>query len=103
MRGSLSLFADVFEKPAPEASRKKGRSAELNARRNECLVDRYFFYGKYTDKRYSNIIEILSQEFFLSTVTIPEVISENVALLAKLKKEQPSKSFFSKKWTHLNW
>lgn len=83
--------------------RRKGRSAELHDLRNECLVARYYFYGKFTDKRYSKILEDLSREFFLSTVTIPEVLDENFESLNELRNQQPTESFFKKKWPHLVW
>lgn len=105
MRGSLSLFTDIFEQPVtpgPEV-RRKGRSPELHAKRNECLIDRYYYYGKFMDRRYESIIKTLSEEFFISPVTIPEVIAENSSLLLNLKKNQPSKNWFSKKWPHLSW
>ena len=103
MRGKQSLFVDIFEPSAKPIHQKKGRSADLHAKRNECLIDRFFYYGKYTANRYEKILQTLSNEFFLSVVTIPEVIDDNYAQLIKLKEHQPSKSFFVKKWPHLNW
>ena len=104
MRGSQSLFADIFEEPPSMVERsRKGRSAQLHARRNECLIDRYYFKGKFTDKRYNKIISELSEEFFISPVTIPDLINDNFQLLASLKKQQPEKSYFVKKWSHLSW
>lgn len=104
-RGSNTLFADIFEETtttAPEA-RRKGRSPKHNARRNECLIDRYYYYGKYEQKRYSIILETLSEEFFLSPVTIPEVLTENFDQLDLLKRSKPGPGYFKKKWPHLVW
>jgi hypothetical protein len=102
LRGSLTLFADIFETPAPKLV-KKGRSSQLHDKRNECLVDRYYFYANFSDKRYSAIIEILSVEFFLSTVTIPELLQANQAQIRALKKQNPGKVWFKGKWPHLTW
>lgn len=104
-RGTLKLFKDIFtdDTPAPVEKQKRGRSDVLNAKRNECLLDRYFFYGRFTDKRYEKILEELSSEFFLSAVTIPKIVDENLDKLIALKKEKPEKSFFQNKWPHLVW
>lgn len=106
-RGSLSLFKDFFEdNPVPvdvAEAKRKGRSAELILQRNECLVERYYYYGKFTDKRYLKILEQLSFEFFLSTVTIPEVINENFETLSALRQQKPVRPYFTKKWPHLVW
>jgi hypothetical protein len=102
MRGK-SLFVEIFEPSAKPSNQKKGRSADLHAKRNECLIHRFFYYGKFTSNRYEKIIKDLSNEFFLSTVTIPEVIDDNYQQLIKLKEQQPPKSYFVKKWPHLNW
>ncbi len=102
-RGSNTLFADIFEAPVEGVTQRKGRSADLHARRKECLVDRYFYYGKLTEKRYPLILEKLSVEFFLSTVTIPEIIDGNYSQLVELKKAAPDSNYFKKKWPHLVW
>jgi hypothetical protein len=104
MRGSRTLFADIFENDTPKAaSQRKGRSADLHARRNECLVDRHYYYGKYYDKRYSAIVEILSKEFFLSQITIIEAMADNYGHFARLRKEEPPIKHFKEKWPHLAW
>ena len=102
-RGSQTLFAEIFESTPGVAEQRKGRSADLHKKRNECLIDRYYFYGKFEEKRYSIILETLSHEFFISVVTIPDVISENVAQLQVLKREKPTEHYFKKKWPHLVW
>jgi hypothetical protein len=104
-RGILTLFNDIY---APEqddnATRaRKGRSEHHISLRNECLVDRYYFHAKFSEKRYDIILKILSTEFFLSEVTIPEIIGENTTQLHNLKKDQPKKQLFIKKWPHLVW
>lgn len=105
-RGTLKLFKDIFteeENQEPVEKQSKGRSEILNSKRNECLLDRYFFYGKYSGLRYELILEMLSAEFFLSKVTIPKIVDENLDKLIELKKEKPEKNFFQNKWPHLVW
>ncbi|WP_028978956.1 hypothetical protein [Sporocytophaga myxococcoides] len=104
MRGSLTLFTDIFEESSTTSgTKKKGRSSELHAKRNECLIHRYYFYGNFSDMRYTAIIEALANEFFLSTATIPDIIQDNIHILKHLKDDRPNKIFFVKKYAHLNW
>lgn len=101
MRGSNTLFADIFE-DIVVIKQRKGRSADLINQRNECLIDRYFYYGQ-QKLRYNYILDILSKEFFLSRITIPEVIEANFEKLSALKKQQPSLKYFKDRWPHLTW
>lgn len=103
MRGQQSLFQEVFVPATTLTVSRQGRSERLHNRRNECLIDRYYFYGKFTDKRYDSILKTLEDEFFLEEITLQKRLSENFELLSKLKSEQPAKSYFVKKWPHLVW
>jgi hypothetical protein len=104
-RGVNTLFSHIFVEAAPAqpSKRKSGRSEEQNSRRNECLLDRYFFYGRFSGLRYDLILEKLSAEFFLSEVTIPKVVQENLDKLIQIKKSEPTKEYFQNKWPHLVW
>jgi hypothetical protein len=103
MRGQQSLFENVFVAVPELTVSRQGRSEELIKERNECLVSRYYYYGKFTDKRYDAIMNDLKKEFFIETMTIQERIQENFEILAELKKQQPSKNHFKDKWPHLVW
>lgn len=104
MRGK-NIFKN--SSPSPDApvqkTTRKGRNSGLLARRNECLVDRYYYYGNFTDKRFDLIVEQLSAEFFLSVATIPEIIENHLEQLQQLKKETPSVAYFQRRWGHLKW
>lgn len=105
-----TLFADVFETSVPTvAKQRQGRSSTLISKRNQLLIDRYFFYSKVFDYSYPKVLSLLEQEMFLSTGTIPDLISDNLGMLISLKKEfkeTPSEkisSHFKKKWPHIVW
>jgi len=101
MRGK-NTFNSVFK--APEDSGKtKGRNTRLLAQRNACIADRYYYYGQFTQKRYETVIKILSNEFFLSELTIPDIIDGNMEYLAELRKENPHITYFAKKWPSMRW
>lgn len=103
MRGQQSLFENMFVAVPELTVSRQGRSEELIKERNECLVSRYYYYGKFTDKRYEAIMNELKKEFFIETTTIEERIQENFEKLAELKKQQPQKNYFKDKWPHLVW
>lgn len=102
-RGS-KLFNSFFNKPEPEGNEKgRGRSTSLIALRNSCIIDRFYFYGQYTDKRYVKIIQLLQEDFFLAERTIYNIIENEYNLLLEVKKQAPPKHFFKRKWSNLNW
>jgi hypothetical protein len=106
MRGSLKLFQDVIPQPQPVMTvSKPGRSSELHTQRNDCLIDRYYYYLNCSDKRYhyQAVLDILSREFFIASYTIQWRLDENYDKLLALKAQNPQKAYFQKKWPHLVW
>ena len=87
----------------------KGRSRDLIEQRNNCLFDRYLYYGYTTKNRYELILTELSSEFFLSAVTVADLITKNFSEVSILKKkykelsEDALKRALKKKWNHLSW
>jgi hypothetical protein len=101
MRGK-KLFKTTFKEKAQEQG-SRGRNVNLIARRNYCLLDRYFYYGHYTDKRFDAIIENLCTEFFLSKRTLQDIIDANETYLLELKKKKPRLSLLEMRWPHMKW
>jgi hypothetical protein len=104
-RGSSKLFNNFFEKSSasPVTTKKKGRSAALDSLRNNLIVDRYYFYGTFTEKRYAVILERLCEEFFLSESRVTAILNNNYEKLIQIKEEAPAKSAFKRKWHFYNW
>jgi hypothetical protein len=102
LRGSNTLFADVFDLPVTEKQRK-GRSESLISKRNEFLIDRYFFLGKTTGIRYELLMRIIAGEMFLSAYTVQEILFDNSAKIQAIKRANPTKKDLMKKWPHINW
>lgn len=102
-RGTLKIYKNIFNPSTSPSRKSRGRSRTLIAERNQCLVARYYYYGQFSKKTYNKIIEQLSHEFFLSTVTITEIITEHMEVLDRLKEAKPVLSFFSDQWQHLKW
>ena len=104
MRGQQAIFADYLDDFPPVMSvSRKGRSEELHAKRNEALVERYYYYLIFGDKRYNIILDILQNEFHIASYTIHERISENRTILDELRGKKPELSYFKKKYPHLVW
>ena len=88
---------------------RRGRSVTFNEKRNECLIDRYLFYLNTTKWRFEAVLKCLSNDFFLSEVTIRNLLDQNYSQLCKFKKEYSSyssiklKSNLKKKWEQFTW
>lgn len=104
MRGQTifnTLFAETL--PLPTKQEGKGRCPELNTKRDELILMRYYFYGTYTPYRYDLILQTLSSEFFLSERRITDIIAQYAILLKGLRKEQPSIAYMRQQYPHLIW
>lgn len=104
-RGSQSLFADIFyaETPVVQLIPKRGRNSDLDDKRNECLIDRYYYTGKTTKTNYQELITSIAMQFFISPTTAHNVIQANKTHLLSLRAADPSKKYFQDKWPHLVW
>jgi len=104
MRGS-TLFDNFFNTPAQESRVRvlKGRSKELNDRRNELLLYRYFWYGAYTKLRFEIVMTRLEDEFYISPRTIMNILSASSEQLRSIRNHPPTPEALKKKYPHLNW
>ena len=115
-RGSLTLFKEVFQAPptTTQTEKRKGRSSSLHDKRNECLLDRYYWHGRREIEpgktmSYDSLLRTIAEEFFLSKSTVPEVVDVNYDTLIAIKKEWADKpqlalqKYFMKKWPHFVW
>lgn len=89
MRGQQSLFNNYLESPADKTVRK-GRSADMIALRDECLLHRYYYHIKLLGKRYDTALTELSKEFWIKNSNIIYRMQCNSERLEQImKKEQP--------------
>lgn len=68
----------------------------------ELMVARYYYYNT-QGLHYDKILEKLSDEFFLSTGRVADILVSKTEEIKKLRQTQPQKSWFATKWTHLLW
>lgn len=82
---------------------KKGRNVELIFKRNDCMLYRYYYYSKLMKRRYSDIITLLSNDFFISERTIIDIVSQNSTKLKEIFSESLNDKNLQQKFNHLNW
>lgn len=114
LRGGNIAFKNVLfdepEIPVINLTKIQGRNQELNQRRNECLVDRYYFTGRLnSESNYEAIVNKVAAQFFLSPYYCSKVILNHTRQLTELKltwKAEPVEKMqkhFARKWPHLVW
>lgn len=115
MRGANIAYKNLFNEPdeAPVISIEKvqGRNPDLNNRRNECLLDRYYFLLRFKgfDYKYEAIVRDVAAAFFISKTMCSKVIIDNTDVLADIKKQWKNEPIdklakhLAAKWQHLNW
>lgn len=105
MQGVRTLFTTFIDPPQEVATASnKGRSSDLDAKRNKLLAARYAYYNMYhRSLSYEAIITKLSDEFYLSTRTITNILTANISDIQQLKKEMPPVAYFRRLYPHLVW
>jgi len=94
-------FSKISREPLTTV--RKGRNNTLIARRNDCLIARYFYYGYYKNKTYEDTLRLLVNEFFLSQMTIIGIIQTRMGILEEIKERHPSIYYLQSHWPHLKW
>ncbi|MGC4034716.1 MAG: hypothetical protein QM764_02070 [Chitinophagaceae bacterium] len=102
MRGSITLFNDVIE-TTPLPKQRKGRSETFDSLRNQCLIERYSYYMDETGWRYDLLIKVISKQFWLSEITVHNVIQSNRKLLKEVRANKRTRKELVQRWPHLNW
>lgn len=104
IKGGTTLFNEIFtEQATATTTTTRGRSSIFDKDRNECLISRYYFFGLHTGFRYELLIKIISQQFWLSEVTVYNILKTNHQTLVDIRKQKPVKNDLKKRWPHLSW
>lgn len=93
MRGSQAIYHNLFNETVAEVAATPQPS--IRDRRNECLLDYYYYYGrketmingKATRMNYPSLLDLVGSAFFLSTFTVHDIISNESEQMALLKQE----------------
>ncbi|MBN8668756.1 MAG: hypothetical protein J0M30_14760 [Chitinophagales bacterium] len=102
-RGSRTLFNDIFIESPSVIADGSGRNSELHERRNECMIDRYWFIGHSTGWSYPVVLKAVATEFFLTERRVYDVLQNDREMLLNVRAIKPSREQLEKKWPHLNW
>lgn len=114
LRGSQTSFKEIFfdepQAPVISISKNQGRNQDLNQRRNECLVERYYFIARKNEKwAYEETVKEVASQFFLSPFHASKVILGQHTRLTALKMQWKSEpvdkiqKHLMRKWPHLVW
>lgn len=105
MAKGLYLFNDLVPADLLPEKQQKGRSKTLISRRDELLLDRLYHFKKVFPWDYEYVLKILSTEFFLTELTIPQVTQKpgNTLYIRGIQLKQPDQTELQKKWPHLVW
>lgn len=82
---------------------RKGRNAEMIARRDTLLVHRYVYYGIYTELRSEAINSRLEEEFHLTERHFLNIIYDRAKDIRALKTQPPTIGQLRKMYPHFNW
>lgn len=95
------LFSSDSNKPSAKAVCR--RDPVLIGRRNNFLCYRFYYKSKVERKLYTDIIEELQKEVYLSAVQITKLINASGEEILRIKKEQPTIQALKKLYPHVIW
>lgn len=81
-----------------EEGKRNGRDAELIAARNVHIMYRYHYWLTIENLNWPKTLALLSEQFYLSEVTINKIITENTTLRRQIINENPSLKDLEKKY-----
>lgn len=82
---------------------RRGRNEMLIENRNECLFYRFYYYSRIKRLRYEDVLEVISNEFFLTPRTISNLIADESEYQKEVFKEKLSVKELEKKFDFLKW
>jgi hypothetical protein len=82
---------------------KKGRNLDLIKKRNTVILYRYYMYKNFSKWGYEQIIETISEEIYLSTRTVTDILTANLQELRQITSEKPDLRVLDKQFPHYDW
>jgi len=102
MRGR-QLFKEVIGNDENIQGNKPGRNETLLARRNKCLLTRYFYYGHHRKKGYEEILQLLVTEFFITGERISRILHQHSKQIIEMREKKISRYHMQILWPHYKW
>lgn len=98
----MNELLSYFPKSA-DAKKRKGRSEELLARRDEKLATRFYFYAHLKGLNYETTISSLVEEFDVCERVVIDRLKANQEILDELFAEKPNTTKLRRKIPHFVW
>jgi hypothetical protein len=102
MRGQRYL-SEIVRPAVTRQIARKGRDNSLIEKRNRCLLARYYYYVRYKDKCFEDVLRLLVAEFYLSPTTLSKLLLDNSEKLQEMKAKDPALYYFQSNWPHIKW
>jgi hypothetical protein len=98
----MLLFNDnVVEETLSEP--RGGRSPLLIESRDEFLLHRVYFKSSIQRKLYSDVLNEMETEVYLSKMMLQKIIAGKTDALLLIKRNKPSLKELKEKWPHIVW
>ncbi|MCP1997285.1 hypothetical protein L1275_003092 [Flavobacterium sp. HSC-61S13] len=97
----VSYFWVMLEPPVH--INKRGRNERLINKRNYILVCRFYFYSTLMNLKFSAVLALLEEEFFLSQARIADLLAENSELITSLELKKASVSELKDSYPFMSW
>lgn len=113
-RGSTSIYKNLFEEVAETTANTQPTQQDKKV---ECILHYYYYQGRkttilngvHTRLNYPSLLEVVSTAFFLETITVHNIIKQNMDELSLVKQEWKDKAVpvlqknFEKRWPMFVW
>jgi hypothetical protein len=101
LRKLKSITKDVH--PAHPALFEPVIEATLNQERNKLLIARYVYYITCKPRNFTEILQLLQKDFFISGPRICDIIEEHTHEVKTLREQNHQVPYFQKLWPNFAW
>jgi hypothetical protein len=102
MRGA-ALFKTLVTDEELNKRERKGRSATLNDKRDECLLARFYYYTVHRGLCFEEVLKQVSIEFFITCDRIVKIIQLHPEEIKTMKEKKLSVYKLQHRWPHFKW
>lgn len=97
------LFDEEDQSATVTTTITNGRNPEFIAKRDNFLLHRFYYKTKIQRKIYSDTLNELSSELWLSKLMIQKIIQAKADNILMIKKQPPSLKMLQEVWPHIKW
>lgn len=82
---------------------RRGRNERLILQRNRSLVARFYYYSTLMQLKFSAVLELLENEFFISQSRITDLLADNTELITSLELKKTTTTDLKEAYPFMNW